>query len=96
MSIRQKNKKVYTAKWKLLQSLTIGELSDLYDKYCYVKPTELKQGENFTGMDLVKMATQPSQPNTRQKYIEKIIQEMSWESLKIWAKEHKVKYENLT
>lgn len=96
MRNRERNRKVYEAKYKFLQRLSMADLQAIYDKYCYKAPQPYtKETDKLTGMDIYKMATSPSEPNTRQKFIDRIIEEMSWDSLNAWAKEHNVQFEDV-
>ena len=98
MSMRERNKKVYEAKYKLLQRFEASQLSDLWDKYVHVQseaPKVSEAGGNLTGMDIYKLATQKGRPTSRQKMVDEIIQQTSWDMLKIYAKEHRIKFDDI-
>ena len=96
MNMRERNKKVYEAKYKLLQRFEASQLSDLWDKYVHVQSEVPKISEgSLTGMDIYKIAVQKGKPTSRQKMVDEIIQQTSWDMLKIYAKEHRIKFDDI-
>ena len=98
MKQRERNKKIGEAKYIFLQRLSMEQLEAIYQKYCYIEPPQSRKytKESPNGpMDIYNMVVSPSQPNTRQKYVDKIMSEMTWDSLKRWAEENHVEYEEV-
>lgn len=89
MNMRNGRMQLANAKRRLLDRLSMEQLQGIYDKYCYVEPKEISQ-QNMTGIDLLKIVTQPGTPNNRKKFIQAISQQVSWDTLKVWAKDNKV------
>lgn len=81
------SQKIAQAKRTLLQRMEMTQLIQIYDKYCYIPPVQ--DGNIMSAFQA------QGKPVTRQQYIEKIAQNMSWDVLRQWASDHHVECDDL-
>lgn len=95
-TIRSTRQTLYIAKFNLLNRLTMAQIDDIYSTYCCVANEGKREiPQEATMIDIYNAVTQPSSPHSRKQYIDKIMKEVSWDTLKHWAISKKVDIKDL-